>query len=193
MLSRVRKHTSLISKLILSGALIAVSLAYGWWQRHHAAASPMASPMPTSTDAGVTTAAPPITAMAMLRMYQPPTPQPPLALVTGRPDAGATAPIPAGMHLADGDYLSEIEKYEWGDLQVKLSIQGGEIRAAVLTLYPDHRTESLDISKRAAPILNSEVIKTQGAKVDVVSAATDTSHAFRDAVAGVLKQAARPE
>jgi uncharacterized protein with FMN-binding domain len=229
MLSRVRKHTSLISKLLLSGALIAVSLAYGWWQRHYdagpdsAAASmplPLAANVPPATTAkplpaasapeapvqaarepGVTTqaapsqqaasATPPLTAMAMLRMYQPPAPQPPLALVTGVPDPGAAAPVPAGTHLMDGDYLSTIEQYEWGDLQVKISIEGGQIRAAVLTLYPDHRTESLDISKRAAPILDSEVIKTQASKVDVVSSATDTSYAFRDAVASVLTKAAR--
>src|SRR6185437_16300139 len=167
------------------------------------AASAPEAPVPAAREPSVTTQAvpsplaasapPPLTAMAMLRMYQPPAPQPPLALVTGTPDPGAAAPVPAGMHLVDGDYLSTIEQYEWGDLQVKLTVQGGQIRAAVLTLYPDHRTESLDISKRAAPILDSEVVKTQQAKVDIVSAATDTSYAFRDAVASVLTRAARPE
>jgi len=230
MLSRVKKHTSLITRLLVSGALIAVSLAYGRWQRHHeresgAAASlapltvnlppprnpDITAPAPTAVAAppervapaapggGATAAppaqpkasAPPLTAMAMLRMYQPPAPQPPLAPVTGLPDPGAAVPIPAGMRLVDGDYLSTIEKYEWGDLQVKISIQEGQIRGVVLTLYPDHRTESLDISRRAAPILNSEVVRTQAAKVDIVSAATDTSYAFRDAVASVLTQAAR--
>src|SRR5581483_668833 len=178
MLSRIHKHTSLISKLILSGALIAVSLAYGWWQRQHDAApagtvspTPLAAtaPQPSATanasppapapeaaappaptapakEASAASTTPPLTAMAMLRMYQPPAPQPPLALVTGMPDPGATAPLPAGTHLKDGEYLSEIEAYEWGDLQVKITVQEGQIRAAVLTLYPDHRTESLDIS-----------------------------------------------
>ena len=225
MLSRVRKHTGLIGKLLLSGALVAASLAYGRWERRHATASGAAAPMPAplaanvtprsapaatpeprapapeapaASDTGVVAAAPPqqpaqppLTAMAMLRMYQIPAPQPPLGLVTGVPDPGAAAPIPAGMHLVDGDYLSAIQQYEWGDLQVKITVQDGQIRAAVLTLYPDHRTESLDISKRAAPILNSEVIKTQAAKVDIVSAATDTSEAYRDAVASVLTKAAR--
>ena len=224
MLSRVRKHTGLIGKLLLSAALIAVSLAYGWREKRHAAASDMAMPVPVAanlpspgasavtapapepqtpapvapaapdTDAAVPAkdaARPPLTVMATLRMYLPPAPQPPLALVTGQPDPGATAPIPAGMHLVDGDYLSAIQGYEWGDLQVKLTVHDGQIRAAVLTLYPDHRTESLDISKRAAPILNSEVVKTQQAKVDIVSAATDTSDAFREAVASVLTKAAR--
>jgi uncharacterized protein with FMN-binding domain len=114
-------------------------------------------------------------------------------LVSGLPEPGAAAPIPPGTHLVDGDYLSTVEQYEWGDLQVKITVQGGQIRGAELVLYPDHRTESLDISKMAAPILNSEVIKTQAAKVDVVSSATDTSHAYRDAIASVLTKAARLE
>jgi uncharacterized protein with FMN-binding domain len=47
MLSPGRKRESLAGKLLLSSALVAVSLAYGWWQRHDAAAPAVAmAPMP---------------------------------------------------------------------------------------------------------------------------------------------------
>lgn len=226
MLGRGGKHTNLAGKLLLSSALVAVSLAYGFWQkgfwqRHDAAGPKLAAPMPAPMNAphasakvappasqAIPEAAPeanahaaarlaqkdaalPLTALASLSMYAPPPSQAPLPLVTGTPDPGAAAPIPAGTHLQDGEYLSDVEVYEWGDLQVKITVQGGAIRGAQLVKYPDHRAESLEISRRASPLLNSEVIKTQQAKVDIVSSATDTSYVYRDAIASVLTKAAR--
>jgi uncharacterized protein with FMN-binding domain len=43
----------------------------------------------------------------------------------------------------------------------------------------------------AGPTLESEVIKTQQAQVDIVSSATDTSYAFQDTIANVIVKAAR--
>ena len=133
----------------------------------------------------------PVTALAELRMYLPPPPQPPLPLVTGTPAPGAAAPIPAGTHLQDGDYLSDRLQYAWGDLQVKIFIHGGQITGAQVVQYPDHRAESLELSQMSTPILNSELIRTQQAKVDVVSSATDTSYVYQDAIASAIMKATR--
>lgn len=226
MLNSGKRRGSLAGKLVLSTALIAVSLAYGWWQRHTLAGPGIAvapappganrlapvrsnSPMtaraePTAPAAqatpgiGVTpgsrgvsgrTIAPPLTALAALRMYQPPPPQAPLPLVTGTP--GATALIPSGTYLRDGAYLSDRQQYEWGDLMVRIAIHGGQITGVQVVQYPDHRSESLELSQMASPILDSEVIKTQQSNVDVVSSATDTSYAFRDAIASAITRATR--
>jgi uncharacterized protein with FMN-binding domain len=216
-----RKHENLAGKLLLSSALVLVSVGYAWWHRHsfppmvvaqappathppvHATANPAVPSAPKlSVQAPVTAAAPPqhemrlpapspISALASLQMYQPPPVQTPLPLVTGTPSPGATVPIPAGTHLEDGDYLSDIEQYEWGDLQVKISVHGGQITGVQIVQYPDHRAESLEISQRASPLLDSEVIKTQQAKVDVVSSATDTSYVFRNAIASAIVRASR--
>jgi uncharacterized protein with FMN-binding domain len=233
-LSPSKKHQSLAGKLLLSTALVAVSLAYGWWQRHTAADQNMAAPVPVSpavnkpvtvrsrsavtAPAGapatratgdIGAAAPtapsqenvrlpalspatPVSALAELEMYQPPPVQPPLALVTGTPALGASPPIPAGTRLADGDYLSDTEQFEWGDVTVRISVQGGLIRGVQIVNYPDHRAESLQISQMASPLLDSEVIQTQQSKVDIVSSATDTSYVFRDAIANAIKKATRP-
>jgi len=266
MLSPRKKRQRLVGKLILSSALVAVSLVYGWWQRHYAARPSMAfAPMPvppaanrlapargsfantarteppaasatldvgvtarprgtsgqtsgtavTSRTATVAMAAPQtrapaapaapaapsqqdvksppvsLSALAALPMYQPLPLQTPLPLVTGSPAPGAAAPIPPGTHLQDGDYLSDTQQYEWGDLTVKISVHGGEITGVQVVQYPDHRSESLQLSQMASPILDSEVIQTQQSKVDVVSSATDTSYAYRDAIASAIIKATR--
>jgi uncharacterized protein with FMN-binding domain len=74
---------------------------------------------------------------------------------------------------------------------VKISVHGGQITGVQMVQYPDHRTESLEISQMASPILNSEVIKTQQSKVDVVSSATDTSYVFQNAIASAIRKAVR--
>lgn len=116
---------------------------------------------------------------------------PPLAPVTGTPDPGATAPLPAGTHLADGDYTSDKHLFEWGDLRIKISVHGGQITGLQIVQYPDHRSQSLFLSQMAGPKLASEVIKTQKAQVDAVSSATDTSYAFQDVVANAITKATR--
>jgi uncharacterized protein with FMN-binding domain len=223
-----RKHENLAARLLLSSALVVVSVGYAWWHRHssphmataevpqpkaaHSPARATANPAITvpamtapserpqtelSVPVPLAAAAPPhqmrlpspLSALASLRMYQPPPVQTPLPLIAGTPSPGAAVPVPAG--LEDGDYLSDIEQYEWGDLQVKISIHGGQITGVQMVQYPDHRAESLQISQMASPLLGSEVIKTQQAKVDVVSSATDTSYVFRDAIAGAIVKASR--
>lgn len=204
-----RKPENLAGRLLLSSALVAASLVYIWWHRHSApgperaavrkptamnASEParggeaMTTPARSKARAATAPIAPtiPISALASLRMYQPPPVQAPLPLVTGTP--GAIAP---GTHLKDGDYLSETEQYEWGDLQVKILVHGGRITGVQIVQYPDHRAESLRISRMASPLLASEVIKTQKARVDAVSSATDTSYVFGDAIASAIKKAVR--
>ena len=73
----------------------------------------------------------------------------------------------------------------------KISIHGGLITGVQLLQYPDHRSQSLYLSQMAGPILESEVIKSQKAQVDVVSSATDTSYAFQDTIADAIIKATR--
>ncbi len=179
-----KKHQTLAGKLLLSSALVAVSLMYGWWQRHGA-------DLNFATVSKNVTPALPLTALASLPMYQPPPPQAPLSLVTGTPMPGATAPVRPGSHLRDGDYLSDMQQFEWGDLTVKISVRGGKIAGAQVVQYPDHRAELLELSRKASPILDSEVIKTQQSEVDVVTSATETSYVYRNAIASAIAKASR--
>ena len=82
-------------------------------------------------------------------------------------------------------------QFEWGDLRVRIVVSGGKMTAVQIMSYPDHRSTSLYLIQLADPILNSEVIKTQQAKVDIVSSATNSSYAYQDAIANALMKATR--
>jgi uncharacterized protein with FMN-binding domain len=266
MLSPGKKRENLAGKLLLSSALIAISLAYGWWQRSQTSgpilaaatvpqpnqlrpvprdlptiASASATPIPEADvapspkdvsgqtavaptpqksfavakaapqpDTPAVVSAPPqvsppqnetspsspapsvLTAQQAMQMNLPTDgPSPALALVTGTPGPGIGSPAPAGMHLADGDFVSDRQEMAWGDLRVKISIHGGLITGVQIMQYPDHRSQSLYLSQMAGPILESEVIKNQKAQVDTVSSATDTSYSFQDTVANAIMKATR--
>jgi len=257
------KRESLVGKLLLSSALVAVSLAYGWWQQHDAerlklamvpAALPLApkklasipprpavapepaaqDPMPAA-EAGpgaekipnqvaaeprkpsmVAKAAPQIVAPAAPE--SPPqskdalpspasavpaaqTPPPNILpvdsdetqpfLITGTPDPAAKSPVPPGMHLEDGDYVSSRHQFMWGDLRIKIFVRGGAVMGVQALQFPDHRSQSLYLSGLSLPKLESEVIRKQTSQVDAVSSATDTSIVFQDAVADAITKATR--
>ena len=266
MLNPNEKRGSLAGKLLLSSALVAVSLVYGWGQQHPAVELPVAmalSPAPSrlipvphnsavtasgpvtqpmTSDANVASgasnepgrdaaapqlqkpsviarsapqaiapaiapaapeaqsqqssesSAPPasLTAQQAMQMYLPTEgASPALALITGSPEPGAIASIPAGTHLEDGDYVSSKHGLMWGELRIKISVRGGQITGVQALEFPDHRSQSLYLSQMAIPILGGEVIKSQKSQVDVVSSATDTSYTFQDAVADAIIKATR--
>jgi uncharacterized protein with FMN-binding domain len=144
-------------------------------------AAPVAAPPP-----------PGLTGMAAIRSYIPTEGvSPPLPITTGTPNPGANPPIPAGTHLEDGEYQSDKVQFEWGDLRVKIVVAAGKMTGVQILSYPDHRSTSLYLIQLADPILNNEVIKTQQAKVDIVSSATNSSYAYQDAVANALMKATR--
>lgn len=160
-----------------------------------AAPQPSAAPQQNMLLPAAPVAPPPppgLTGMAAIQNYIPTEGvSPPLPTTTGTPNPGATPPIPAGAHLEDGEYVSDKIQFEWGDLRVRLVIATGKINAVQIMSYPDHRSTSLYLIQLADPILNSEVIKTQQAKVDIVSSATNSSYAYQDAVTSALAKATR--
>ena len=112
---------------------------------------------------------------------------PPLLLVSGAHAAGVI--LPPGMHLTDGDFVSDPQTFEWGTLQLKLTIHDGAITAAEALQMPSHRRRSVELSEMSQPILLSEAIKSQKAAVNIVSSATLTSVAFQNAMASALAKA----
>jgi uncharacterized protein with FMN-binding domain len=282
MLSHAKEHESLTGKLLLSTALVAVTVGYGWWQYGQAAvqqkammaqmqaqmmaaansqmqAAPAAAPAPvasTPAPADIATAAPapadaapapsnstaapdnsklamaapppsapaaqaapaqaaaaaapasnggllpadapktlppmPLTGMAAIQAFLPTEGvSPPLPPVSGAPDAGAAPPIPAGTHLEDGEYTSDKIQFEWGDLRTRIVVTSGKVTTVQIMSYPDHRSQSLYLIQLADPILTTEVIKSQQAKVNTVSTATNSSIAFQDSVANAMMKATR--
>lgn len=88
----------------------------------------------------------------------------------------------------DGTYQGSAVRIRWGDVQVQVSIQEGEISDVEFLTYPTD-PRSLQINSQAAPILTQEAIESQSADVQVISGATFTSLAFMESLSSALSQA----
>ncbi|MBZ9798538.1 FMN-binding protein [Mesorhizobium sp. ES1-4] len=94
-----------------------------------------------------------------------------------------------GHGFADGTYAGPVTDAYYGLLQIQASIQGGRLTSLKVLKYPNDRRTSVNINRQALPMLRDEAISAQSADVDIISGATLTSRAFRQSLAGALKQA----
>ena len=74
-------------------------------------------------------------------------------------------------------------------MQIQAVIQHGKIAQVKWLRYPKDRSRSIYINIYAGPQLSSEAIQAQGAQVDIVTGATDSSVAFMVSLADALSQA----
>jgi uncharacterized protein with FMN-binding domain len=91
----------------------------------------------------------------------------------------------------------------WGNIQVKITVRKTttvtgtkkkvtrRITAVSVPVYPSHTDRSIAINERAIPVLRSEVLRAQGANVDFVSGATDTSEGFAESLQSAILKARR--
>jgi uncharacterized protein with FMN-binding domain len=89
----------------------------------------------------------------------------------------------------DGSYTGGSADAQWGNVQVKITIQNGRLTNVQFLQYPNHRDRSVEINNYAMPQLTSEAIQAQNSQVDVISGATDTSEAFMQSLGDALSQA----
>lgn len=68
---------------------------------------------------------------------------------------------------------------KWGDVTVKIRLDGrGKRIVNVGAVLPTERRRSAQINNRAAPILRSELLRAQSARIHSVSGATMTSNSY---------------
>jgi uncharacterized protein with FMN-binding domain len=91
----------------------------------------------------------------------------------------------------------------WGNLQVTIvvrkttTITGTKkkvtrrITAVSVPTYPDHTDRSVFINQNALPILKSETLRAQSAKINMVSGATDTSYGYEQSLQAAILKAKR--
>jgi len=113
--------------------------------------------------------------------------------------AGATTSsnaVPAtGLQVAsangfrDGKYPGPSVNAYYGLVRVEAEIQGGRITSVSVLRYPSDRSTSRYINSRALPVLESEVVSAQSARVDIVTGATLTSTAYIRSLQSALSQA----
>jgi len=95
----------------------------------------------------------------------------------------------SGTEVVDGIYTGTASSTRFGDVQVSVTITGGQITDVTALRLTDTDGRSISISNRAAPILREEVISAQSSAVSMVSGATYTSRAYLASVQSALDQA----
>jgi uncharacterized protein with FMN-binding domain len=104
--------------------------------------------------------------------------------VTGVTSTAAPAP-----RKASGTFTGQDVSTQFGDVQVQIIMRGGRIVDVGAVRLPNDRPRSQFISQQAAPILRSEVLAAQSARIDLLSGATFTSDAWATSVQSALNQA----
>lgn len=89
----------------------------------------------------------------------------------------------------DGYYTGTSVDAGYGNVKVAVTVSGGKITDVQFLDHPNSKGTSISINNYAMPILKSEVIQAQNARVDTVSGATYTSAAFIDSLSSALSQA----
>ncbi|TPI13111.1 FMN-binding protein [Mesorhizobium sp. B4-1-3] len=160
--------------------------------------SPTSIPPAKQTPAGlVDDAAPPTAVFAVTPTIYIPIPRPrpdyPRAVVriikAGMKPSVNPATKAAGHRFTDGTYAGPVTDAYYGHIQIQASIQSGRLTSLKVLKYPNDRRTSININRQALPMLRDEAISAQSANVDIISGATLTSKAFRQSLAGALKQA----
>jgi uncharacterized protein with FMN-binding domain len=93
-----------------------------------------------------------------------------------------------GASAATQTYKGPTESSRFGPVQVSIVVSGKKITNVKASAHTSG-SPSQAIESHALPILRSEVLKAQSAKIHVVSGATETSTAYINSLKGALKKA----
>jgi uncharacterized protein with FMN-binding domain len=164
MKSRFRSLTHLLSAGLLAVAAIGSAEASGW------------------LSSGL---------MARLAGQAGPAPIAAAASAGSTPAPADTAPGPLAQtsRFRDGSFTGPAYNTYYGPVQVQVHIQGGRVTSVDVPAYPADRRASQRINSRALPMLESEVISAQSARVNIISGATLTSEAYLRSLDAALRQA----
>ncbi len=153
-----------------------------------ATAEPPADPVPAPPAADTVATVP----MPRLR--------PPYRQAAAAPtNAPSSAPSSAGAPLVrvaastsglnDGTYAGPVVDAYYGLMQIEAVVRNGRLTTIHVLRYPNDRRTSIYINRQALPMLRDEVIRAQSARVDIISGATLSSHAFIQSLGAALDKA----
>jgi uncharacterized protein with FMN-binding domain len=109
---------------------------------------------------------------------------------SSQPGSTATAPTPApNSNGVNGTFTGSDVPNRFGDVQVRIVVSGGHITEVQALQLPSDRARSAYISQVSGPILRTEVIQAQSARINIVSGATYTSESYAQSVESALQQA----
>ena len=101
----------------------------------------------------------------------------------------SSATFAPGAPLRNGTYTGGVASNQWGQVQVQVTVSGGQVTNVQALQYPQERRRSASINSQAVPVLQSEAIQAQSANVNIVSGATLTSEGFQQSLQSALTQA----
>lgn len=110
------------------------------------------------------------------------------AATPAAPAARKPAPVARGAYR-DGTFRGDAADAYYGNVKVAAVVRNGKLADVQVLDYPSDRGHSIMINDYALPRLISEAVQVQGADVQIVSGATDSSMAFRESLASALSQA----
>jgi len=112
---------------------------------------------------------------------------------TTGPPSRTTAPPPssAGGGAVSGTFTGPVVNTRYGPVQVQVTLANGTLTDVRADELPSDRSRSASLSNLAAPVLRSEALAAQGAKVDSVSGASITSRAYAQSLQAALDAARR--
>ena len=120
----------------------------------------------------------------------------PRHLATTRGDSESESSSPAKSsstqhsgQYKNGTFTGKTVKTEWGTVQVRASIQNGQLTTINVLKYPNSEDYSRRLNKRVLPTYQAEAIKAQSANIHHVSGATVTYHGFKGSLQDALNQA----
>jgi len=110
--------------------------------------------------------------------------------------SGTTAAVGTGgtsattVSSATGTYTGTAIQTRYGAVQVQVTISNGKITGVTTLRAPSGDPHSSSISAAATPVLASEALTAQSAKIDTLSGATFTSQGYLASLQSALDQAA---
>jgi len=109
---------------------------------------------------------------------------------TSTPTGTTTStPSASGTGLNDGTFTGKTVNTQFGPVQVEVTVASGKITSVKALQLTNYGGRSVQISNYAAPILRSEVLKAQSARVSTVSGATYTSDGYLTSLQSALDKA----
>jgi uncharacterized protein with FMN-binding domain len=99
------------------------------------------------------------------------------------------APNGSGAGVTDGTFDGQTISTRFGTVQVQAVIAGGQITDVIAVKLTDNERKSAEISNQAAPLVRSEVLTAQSARVSNISGATYTTQAYLQSLQSALDAA----
>ncbi len=144
--------------------------------------APPARPAPTDTPSQATINNP------LPANTAPPT-QAPTSTVPPTSTPAPTATAAQNGQYKDGTYTGPTVNVFYGDVQVQVVVQNGQVADVQFLQYPQDRRTSRYINSFAVPALKQEAVQAQSANVNLISGATLTSEGFYRSLQMALSKA----